>query len=721
MANGNDRDIEFLAQQLEDLEEKAALLERQKEEAEELLERARNDDAAAEKAREELLEETSKAYLSLEAQLRDYVARYNEVSKKLEAAQQADDFRYNAQTYRTQRRLNEHYQKEIKSAKAEMRQLQATIDAERAATEAERQAAIAEREAATRELNLAREEVYQSQQECNAAIRSLNVYTRVFNDIIFPRFAEHYNALAGETPNSINPVKLQQAVACAKRRDAEYESALKQYYKDQRKGKQTPEPQRSAASYSSIVSGIVEEYLSLREEYSRTPIGKQKVDEFDRELDSTLKRRESLQTPELVIEKMLNDQSKTYVGSVAKTKKGVTLISTIGAVIVGLGILAGSIFGIYQATHKDLVDTTGALQDTTTQVQVLEDLQDKANDIITEGSIDGAYDTIGTHVSNTETIQLIFGTEEAAEVQSEKIGREVSTSSINGAVQKAQDAKAKADALYETKESVIKEFKTAVSEKDAEKINASAEKVKSLSENMQNIKSEAAAAVSEALDAVGMMDIQNVLSIVNNPYSSVEFGADAVAKYNDVLINQGKGGNLLNIVSNDYVKSTGDVTILAECEDAFGRNYYNLFEYQIAPNIHVLGEDQMMAPIVKGENVSMQSFDKDLVTDVEGQNTQMSTDKGEVTGTASIKYHITASYNDKKNQTVVNASALVTVTDADGKVSTKVINLTPEKFQGQVKVSDVEAQMKKEIVKKVNAVLDREVNLEVEDESVSEP
>ena len=238
---------------------------------------------------------------------------------------------------------------------------------------------------------------------------------------------------------------------------------------------------------------------------------------------------------------------------------------------------------------------------------------------------------------------------------------------------------------------------------------------------MQNIKSEAAAAVSEALDAVGMMDIQNVLSIVNNPYSSVEFGADAVAKYNDVLINQGKGGNLLNIVSNDYVKSTGDVTILAECEDAFGRNYYNLFEYQIAPNIHVLGEDQMMAPIVKGENVSMQSFDKDLVTDVEGQNTQMSTDKGEVTGTASIKYHITASYNDKKNQTVVNASALVTVTDADGKVSTKVINLTPEKFQGQVKVSDVEAQMKKEIVKKVNAVLDREVNLEVEDESVSEP
>ena len=226
---------------------------------------------------------------------------------------------------------------------------------------------------------------------------------------------------------------------------------------------------------------------------------------------------------------------------------------------------------------------------------------------------------------------------------------------------------------------------------------------------MQNIKSEAAAAVSEALDAVGMMDIQNVLSIVNNPYSSVEFGADAVAKYNDVLINQGKGGNLLNIVSNDYVKSTGDVTILAECEDAFGRNYYNL------------GEDQMMAPIVKGENVSMQSFDKDLVTDVEGQNTQMSTDKGEVTGTASIKYHITASYNDKKNQTVVNASALVTVTDADGKVSTKVINLTPEKFQGQVKVSDVEAQMKKEIVKKVNAVLDREVNLEVEDESVSEP
>ena len=233
MANGNDRDIEFLAQQLEDLEEKAALLERQKEEAEELLERARNDAAADEKAREELLEETSKAYLSLEAQLRDYVARYNEVSKKLEAAQQADDFRYNAQTYRTQRRLNEHYQKEIKSAKAEMRQLQATIDAERAATEAERQAAIAEREAATRELNLAREEVYQSQQECNAAIRSLNVYTRVFNDIIFPRFAEHYNALAGETPNSINPVKLQQAVACAKRRDAEYESALKQYYKDQ--------------------------------------------------------------------------------------------------------------------------------------------------------------------------------------------------------------------------------------------------------------------------------------------------------------------------------------------------------------------------------------------------------------------------------------------------------------------------------------------------------
>ena len=85
MANGNDRDIEFLAQQLEDLEEKAALLERQKEEAEELLERARNDAAADEKAREELLEETSKAYLSLEAQLRDYVARYNEVSKKLEA------------------------------------------------------------------------------------------------------------------------------------------------------------------------------------------------------------------------------------------------------------------------------------------------------------------------------------------------------------------------------------------------------------------------------------------------------------------------------------------------------------------------------------------------------------------------------------------------------------------------------------------------------------
>lgn len=708
MANGNDRDIEFLAQQLEDLEEKAALLEQQKEEAEALLERARNDAAADEKARQELLDETSQAYSELEAQLKDYVARYNEVSRKLEAAQNAEDFHYNAQTYRTQRKLNEHYQKEIKTAKAEMRQLRATNETER--------------EAATRELNAAREELYQSKQDCNNAIQQLDIYTRVFNDIIFARFAAHYTALTNEDANSINPVKLEQAVACAKRRDAEYETALKKYYKAQKSGKQIAEPQRDPASYTSIVEGIVEEYLSLRETYEKTSIGKQKLDEFDQKLTRTLRKKESIQTPELVIAKILNDQSKTYVGSVAtRTRRGKTVVATIVSTFLALGVLAGSIFGIYKATHKNLVDTQNTLDNTTTQVQVLDDeLTKMADGIIDQNVFGETLKTINENVGSTESIRVMFGTEEAIEAQEAKTGREVSTTGIDAAVQKAQEAQEKAETLYEQKDEVISGYKNALKTQDVEQINTEAAKVNKLSNDLNECKTTTAEAVSDALKAADLhvQDFKEISDLIKNPYSSVQFGADAATKYKDYLANR-NDGRLVGIVSNEYVKSTGDVTILAECKDGERNTFYNLFQYKIAPNIHVLGEEQMLAPILNGETVTKLSFNKDLVTSVEGETTQMATDKGAVKGETSIKYGLTETEN-KAGEKVTTMTALVTVTDADGKMSVKVVkeSLPHDK---NVDTSIVEAQLKKKIVEKVNAVLDREVTLEVEDENVSEP
>ncbi len=690
MANNYDEVIENLAQQIADLEAKGRELEDQKNAIDFKWAQAQEEN----EVNVRLLEEANQKYKELEGKIQDYDKKVFELNAKLNNAKNAENYHYNVQSFRTQRKLNEHYRKEIKLANAELKKvkLEAQIKVEGSNQEAEER--IKE---VNRDLADARRELEESKAELIEMVSKLDVYTHVFNDIIFSKFQAQYPVLKGETANTINPVKLTYVIKSAERADR----------KDRKKARKFGDEnyQKDPKSMSAIMEEIVNEYNEFKANFSKYDIDNRQFKEFDDQLRIGLKKNESLQTSTDVINKMLKDNSMWNVKSMAKSKRGVTLISTVGSIIL-LGVVAVSVL---VPTLGKTRDSLGKSEEAYTQAA------NSAADIIEKNSVGANYDAITGNLLSAEKVNNWFSNEEIAQAYIAMTGFKVDSEAVQTGYSKVSDAKQKADEKYSYLEDgtldpncayakALNAYNLAVKNKDSKALEEAGNAIVALNNEMQGNYQNSFDGLQEILDETGskISDIQVVIDIINAPTASVEFSASTINQYKNALANAEKGGVAKDILMNEYDKETGNVTLLVECVGRNRQTYYNLIRYEIKSGMNVLNETTMLAPLGNGEIVSMTHFDKEIVSQIGGENTQMSTMKGEqVSGDAAINYSSSANYNVNSDSTTIIANALVTVKDDNGNVVGMNVVSVKKVFQGKVSANEKDSVMQNALQQKI--------------------
>ena len=703
-----DEDNKRLETANRELEEKAGFIELEKEELEKKWQQALNDNAIL--ARSEELQarcdNLDKEVAEYERLCKNYVKELELKDKQLLFAKAAEDYHYNVQSYRQQMNLNRQYQKENNVLRKEIIALRARTPEEK--------------EAAQKELVRARIEVETSKRELANALEKVDVYTVVFNDIIFPEFKSRFSVLENEDANSINPVKLGNAVKASKKYDAQYEKQTKDFLKSSRKGKEVAEPTVDDKSYSNIISQATENFDDYISKFSKTEIGKKKVDAF-------YKRIGNVKTSEEAIEKVIEEQSKWNVKSIAKTKRGVATLIGVGALILTGALAAGILgpqLGKTEKKYENQVNTTGIVQT----------IGNISSSVAAEKTnLENGYNAIISNYENANTVNDIFKTEGVKDVAYSLTKREVDEVDLANGYSQVSTAKTNAENIISytsagtidptcTYATTVAAFDNAVSEKNIEKANEYSDAISELSNEIASYTQSSSTGLSIMLKAGGitMDQIKDVLDILNAPTASVEFSAEDIKQYKTALANPSQGGVATKILSNEYVKDTGAVTLLVECMDRWKTPYYNYVSYNIDKNLTNVTVGDMMTPFDNNKIVNMTAFDKNLVTNVEGQNTQMSAGNGtQVSGDTSIKYSASSKYDTKSKTTTITASALVTLTDAAGNVvGTKVVTVT-QNYIGKVSASEKDDAIKKALANKVDEVLDANVTLEVEADDVN--
>ena len=703
MANNMDANLEFLAGQIQDLEREKEELLKRGEEAEELIAQAQEDASAKQK----LLEEAALIKQEMEAKARELEKRYVEVSSKLEAAQKAEDYKYNKEAYRLAQKQKEHLQKEVKLAKAEVKQVQAKSEEEKAAL--------------SREIAAAREEVEKSGLEMRELMTKVDVYTHVFNNIVFPKLATRFAMLSNETANDVNGVKLRRAVDKAKSFDKRYDIAKERYEKEKAKGKQVVAPQKNESAYTTLMTNILDEYNDFLNEFSKTPSGKELVGQYRQKLASKVGvKKGDLATPQQEIEQILKEQSKSNVKEFfISTKVGRAVLATTASLI----LIGATLTGIFLPGY---INEKGAKENIEVMSGIVQVMESDTSVIET------SYDSILETETNASRLSGIFeaGGEEVFAHFASKNNKEVDKNEMTEGHKAVQEARVNAEDFikYDNNGKIaddchyamlVNEFNQAKADMNIAKAEETKGLITDLKDQLVSYKNDASKGYSSMLDGAGvsMGEISVIVDILKAPTSSVEFTKEDIKEYNSKLANAGKGGYAVGVVSNEYVKNTGEVNILVECVGRNRKPYFNLINYKMEKNVSVLTTSQMMDGLVPGQ-ISATAFDKDLVTNMEGQSSEMSNEKGEtVSGATSIKYSCVSRYDEKSKTTTITASALVAIRDDDGKVvGTKIVNKSKSYF-GKMTVAESEDDMKALLAKEIGNQLGMDVTLEAEDVS----
>ena len=214
-----------------------------------------------------------------------------------------------------------------------------------------------------------------------------------------------------------------------------------------------------------------------------------------------------------------------------------------------------------------------------------------------------------------------------------------------------------------------------------------------------------------------------IIDLATTPVLDVNFDVNEIksdADLTDILTNG--TGAVKDVLSCKYERETGKVSMLIECVSMKG-SYTVETKFNMTPNLKVVDSHTIANGMKEaGYNITSTKFDTTLSSGLEDTNVTMSVNGEKVSGKAKILYNIDAVYfeNQGKNGTTkVTADAIVMITQEDGTIEYRTFEYDTN-IAGKVDEKEVESDVLTELINKINASIDQEVqvdnNVEMENE-----
>ncbi len=214
-----------------------------------------------------------------------------------------------------------------------------------------------------------------------------------------------------------------------------------------------------------------------------------------------------------------------------------------------------------------------------------------------------------------------------------------------------------------------------------------------------------------------------IIDLATTPVLDVNFDVNEIksdADLTDILTNG--TGAVKDVLSCKYERETGKVSMLIECVSMKG-SYTVETKFNMTPNLKVVDSHTIANGMKEaGYNITSTKFDTTLSSGLEDTNVTMSVNGEKVSGKAKILYNIDAVYfeNQGKNGTTkVTADAIVMITQEDGTIEYRTFEYDTN-IAGKVDEKEVESDVLTELINKINASIDQEIqvdnNVEMENE-----
>ncbi len=187
------------------------------------------------------------------------------------------------------------------------------------------------------------------------------------------------------------------------------------------------------------------------------------------------------------------------------------------------------------------------------------------------------------------------------------------------------------------------------------------------------------------------------------------------------LINSDKVGKVISVEQCVYNSKNGEVSMLLDCIDGFGRPYTSVLSTTIASGLNreQLTVSELINRIKTSEVVTNQAFDTTMenVAGAGATGIMNAGQENEVSGNIEVRYSINASYDKKTDKTTITAQAIAIITDADGNITYKVYSIDPVGRLGDIEVtSELREEFSNKLAQKINA----DTSLEIVEENTLE-
>lgn len=216
-------------------------------------------------------------------------------------------------------------------------------------------------------------------------------------------------------------------------------------------------------------------------------------------------------------------------------------------------------------------------------------------------------------------------------------------------------------------------------------------------------------------------EYSTIIDLATTPVLNIDFDSTVLkndAELNEMLTSGGVGA-AKDVLSCQYERETGKVTMLVECVSMKGE-YTVEKVFKMEPMLKVVDSNTIVNGLKEaGYEASAKTFDTSMNTNIDGNEVTMSVDGKNVSGQAKVLYNLDVEYfanRGEKGTTEIKASAIVMLTQEDGSVVYRVFDYN-NKIAGYCEKSDVESQVLTELMNKINSALSQENQVNLSEEA----
>lgn len=511
----------------------------------------------------------------------------------------------------------------------------------------------------------------------------------------------------------------------AKEKDKDAQDAYdKQVRKAKKKGSTVfEEIQLPNDGYTKIVEAIVAKY----HEYLATNAY---TDEEERAYESKLLGttvdasidRNKVATK--VVEKVLSKETEDVKSNQRAWK---IALPSAAAVLTGVLVVA-VLLGVGKAgVEADLVGVNQDRENLISWSQIDNSFGELSGGEIYE-NISQAYGSLQSADAQADKINAIFSPKATSAQGYSKVGSVIyaTTSSENAtdylrvknAVSAGEDIKTNADAVLAEYNTALSAYAEAKEAGDIETAQTHLETAQTANATLATYKTDMAGQVTEAekginellvLAGMTMEEIEYVYSLMISPVLYVDIDEQQLLN-NNTLFTNNDNGRALQVLSCSYDKKTNKVNMIVECMGANRQKYFNYVTFKTESEYSVIDQYELIGEMKEATTRST-AYDRELETDIEGTTVKANINGVDVEGVADLKWSLSKKVDKKSGTVTVNGSALVVLTDANGKfVSFQMFDVKKD-FSTSDSSADMEETIKQMLVEQISKELGISISL----------